>query len=434
MIDLGRLVQKLCHFKVVSWYTTIIKIKVQGQINAVVQMSYIIPCTLNKRLKQKNNCTGIVLVCLITITFIFHSCSPIEREHTIVTSPVMDKNITGLRVYNPDKCDNGYTLFAHNPIGHFGTDILTSPIYLIDMYGEIVHQWMVKVPAFHARLLPNGNVMYHTTTATRSLTTPEKYLFGLYEIDPNSNVKWFQKARINHDFQLLKDESILFAENDERFPVIKIINRNHDILWEWKVKNHLLDIEGLLGTTTIDSLTGDWAHNNTVELLTDTPTSKVDRRFRKGNILFCFCNLDIIGVIDYPSGKIVWTWGEGILSKPHAPTMLKNGNILIFDNGCDESRSRIIEMSPISGKIIWEYHADPPETFYSKTISNAQRLPNGNTLICEGNSSRLFEITPEGKVVWDFISTFNRTTGGAGIYRCYRYSQQEIESLLKARK
>jgi hypothetical protein len=50
----------------------------------------------------------------------------------------------------------------------------------------------------------------------------------------------------------------------------------------------------------------------------------------------------------------------------------------------------------------WSY--SEPERFFSAFISGAQRLSNGNTLICEGAKGRVFEITPAGEVVWDFWS------------------------------
>jgi hypothetical protein len=52
----------------------------------------------------------------------------------------------------------------------------------------------------------------------------------------------------------------------------------------------------------------------------------------------------------------------------------------------------------------WSY--SDPKTFLSPFISGAQRLPNGNTLICSGVEGRIFEVTPDKRVVWDFENTF----------------------------
>lgn len=351
-----------------------------------------------------------------------------------VSSESISKDQTGVRIHNPQKAYSGYTLFSHNPIGIYGKDIIASPIYLINMDGDVVHKWIVDVPSFHARLLKNGHLMYHTTSATRGATGSMNSVYGLYEINPLSYVTWFHNGRINHDFHLLDSNTILYSKNDERSPLFQIVNRKHVTLWEWKAEEHVEKIAQIIGLQEPINTSTDWAHNNTCQMLTDNPIAKLDPRFKKNNILFCFANLDIIGVVEYPSGEIVWTWGHGIISKPHAPEMLANGNILLFDNGVKNEFSRALELNPLSKEIVWEYRGTPPKSFYSKTISNAQRLPNGNTLICEGNASRLFEVTPDGEIVWDYISTLNRTTGGAGIYRAYRYSENEIRELFKKLK
>lgn len=111
--------------------------------------------------------------------------------------------------------------------------------------------------------------------------------------------------------------------------------------------------------------------------------------------------------------------------------MLKNGHILIFDNGTYYQQSRIVELDPLTEKIVWEYHAQPKDDFYSYVWGNVQPLPNGNILVTESTKNRIFEITPEGEIVWDFISTFGITTGCHGIYRAYRYSPQYVKPLIQ---
>jgi hypothetical protein len=51
----------------------------------------------------------------------------------------------------------------------------------------------------------------------------------------------------------------------------------------------------------------------------------------------------------------------------------------------------------------WSYTADPPESLYSENISGAQRLQNGNTLICEGGHGDFTEVTPSGEIIWKYI-------------------------------
>ena len=68
--------------------------------------------------------------------------------------------------------------------------------------------------------------------------------------------------------------------------------------------------------------------------------------------------------------------------------------------------SRVIEVDRVTKEIVWEYRDDPPHAFFSAYISGAQRLPNGNTLITEGAYGRIFEVTPELEVVWEYINPY----------------------------
>ena len=111
------------------------------------------------------------------------------------------------------------------------------------------------------------------------------------------------------------------------------------------------------------------------------------------------------------------------------------GNVLVFDNGMHIAavddwglpRSKVVEIDPKTKKVIWAYtHKEdfvgwmPPEfKFCSPYIAGAQRLPNGNTLICEGATGRIFEVTKGGKKVWEFINPERRA-----IFRAYRYGPE----------
>jgi len=72
--------------------------------------------------------------------------------------------------------------------------------------------------------------------------------------------------------------------------------------------------------------------------------------------------------------------------------------------------SRALEIDPVKQQIVWEYtgsDSDAPEwTFYSSFISDARRLPNGNTLINEGMNGRFFQISPAGEIVWEYVSPY----------------------------
>ncbi len=61
--------------------------------------------------------------------------------------------------------------------------------------------------------------------------------------------------------------------------------------------------------------------------------------------------------------------------------------------------------SPLNSKMaVWSYSAAPE--FFSAFISGAERLANGNTLICSGVQGRIFEVTREGRIVWEYLNPF----------------------------
>jgi len=64
----------------------------------------------------------------------------------------------------------------------------------------------------------------------------------------------------------------------------------------------------------------------------------------------------------------------------------------------------VIEVDRRTNTIVWQYADQSLFELFSPYISGAQRLANGNTLIGEGVHGRLFEVTREGEVVWEFVS------------------------------
>ena len=149
-----------------------------------------------------------------------------------------------------------------------------------------------------------------------------------------------------------------------------------------------------------------------------------------GNLLVSFRCINTIAIIDRTRGDIIWRWGPGEIAGQHDPTQLENGNILMFDNGAHRAYttmdfSRVIEVNPESLRIEWEYKDDPPFDFNSFICSGAQRLAGGTTLICEALKGRLFEVTREGAIVWEYHSPFYYPHGLFGtnnmVFRAYRY-------------
>jgi hypothetical protein len=102
----------------------------------------------------------------------------------------------------------------------------------------------------------------------------------------------------------------------------------------------------------------------------------------------------------------------------------------VFDNGVEREYSRVVEMDPSSGEIIWEYTAEQPDTFYSRLKGSAQRLQNGNTLICESHKGRVIEVTKEGQVVWEWLNPEVFGKRRKQIYRMLRFPEGRIKELM----
>ncbi len=193
---------------------------------------------------------------------------------------------------------------------------------------------------------------------------------------------------------------------------------------------------------------GDWLHLNSMSLLGKNHwyDETGDERFNPENIMICSRIANFVAIISRQTGNIVWKvgpdFGEGTPEHnlgqfigPHHAHMIPHGlpgagNILVFDNGGKSGYgggpagfpryardySRVIEFNPVTLEIIWEYTA---EGFFAHQISSAQRLPNGNTLITEGTKGRVFEVTPDKKIVWEFLAPAPER-GPNHLYRAYR--------------
>jgi hypothetical protein len=231
------------------------------------------------------------------------------------------------------------------------------------------------------------------------------------------------------------------------------------IVWEWKVWDHLVQEfdptkanyspiakhPELMDINYSYSESGDetdWLHFNALAYNSDL-----------NQIMVSSFNLSEIWIIDHNTstttaalhsggkynkgGDLLFRWGNPLVYQggsgddqrlfgQHSAHWIEKGKpdagkILIFNNGfgrLDGNYSSVDIINPIvdkngnyvmeSGKSYlpkkaeWSYFDSLQTSFYSKTISNAQRLPNGNTLICSGNSGQFFEINPNKQIVWEY--------------------------------
>jgi hypothetical protein len=337
----------------------------------------------------------------------------------------------GLTVYTPEKAWHGYTLF---------TPAAGTATYLIDIGGAIVHCWRLPGrPGTYGYLLENGHLLTNIRTANEPVRLGGRG-GRLVELAWDGTIVWdYHDELLHHDFCRMPNGNTMvlgwelipasiasqvqggFAGSEHEQGIwcdfFREIMPDHRVVWEWHGYEHL-DI----GTDIIGPLhqRQEWTHANACEVLPD------------GNILTSFRLINTIAIIDKQSGRFLWKWGHNELGGQHDPTLLANGHILVFDNGWHPRRpqpfpgSRVIEIDPQTNTIGWTYATRPPWAFYSSFISGAQRLENGNTLICEGMHGRVFEVTSAGEMVWEFINPFfgydERWGDTNNVFRAYRYA------------
>lgn len=268
--------------------------------------------------------------------------------------------------------------------------------------------------------------------------------------------------------------------------VIYEVDWDGNVVWEWHVNEHFRELDFSQAAKNVlfrnpnkhETANGelcDWMHINSMSVLGPNKWYDAgDERFHPDNIIWDARESNIIAIISKETGKIVWKIGPDftvskqlrkigqIIGQHHCHMIPRGlpgeGNILIFDNGGwagyglpdhtskdgtkidKRDYSRVLEIDPVSLNVVWSFQASDVKVgmmgiveniaFYSQLISSAQRLPNGNTLITEGGFCRLFEVTPDKEIVWEYRAPFDDVSH-AMIYRAYRYPYDYVPQLEK---
>ena len=335
----------------------------------------------------------------------------------------------GLVYRDPDLSSPGYTLFC-SVRGHHAT--------LLDWEGRVVHRWHHEEGIQHARLLENGNLLLHTLPPEDADGAEQigGSAGALIELDWQGRTVWEYRDRfMHHDYQRLADGNHLIIkwrpmpkavgqrvqgghshEDDPELmwgDVVQVITPSGEVVQEWRSWEHL-DFE----QDRICPLEShkEWTHTNSIEVLPD------------GKWLISFRLTSTVSIVDPKTGSFTWKWGPDEFSHQHAASWLKSGRILVFDNGCHRKRgpsfSRVVEVDPKTNEIGWSYQAETVLAFYSFMVGGADRLANGNTLITEGATGRLFEVTSEGETVWEWVSPFIVASSFGptpAVFRAHRY-------------
>ncbi|MFC7304454.1 aryl-sulfate sulfotransferase [Streptomyces monticola] len=366
-------------------------------------------------------------------------------------NPKVDQNQrrrrgSGLIALDADAASPGYTLYA--PLTGSGE------VYLVDLHGHTVHTWRLPYrPGRHARILDGGTLAYNGVLPGRESLFPmwHKYRGGvMLRAAPDGTVLHehldpFQ----HHDAHHLDDGGILYtgleplrgsdaaavrggvpgseADGTVWADTIKEVDADGNVTWSWRAAEHLDRAEYALHPAYARE---HWPLVNSVTPLAD------------GNVLASLRSVSAVVVISRASGEILWRTEPGTVSQQHCPVELPDGNFLVFDNGVfrpghDVPYSRVVEIERAGGKVVWEYHDPAREAFFAPFMGAAQRLPNGNTLVTDSPAGRLFEVTADGYLCWEYVVPHFGAYAEAevrrlfpaepnAVFRAYRYTAAEL--------
>lgn len=268
------------------------------------------------------------------------------------------------------------------------------------------------------------------------------------------------------------------AVSDRRLEDDRLIEIDWEgnVTWEWLAADHIDEL-GFSdeARAVIHAAPGfnnaresfDWFHINAATYLGPNRWyDDGDERFHPDHIMISSRQANIIAIVAR-DGAIAWRLGPDfreseasaelrqIIGQHHPHIIPKGlpgaGNLLVFDNGgaggygagnpvapngfsnVTRASSRVLEFDPVTLELSWSYVLRGQESFrfYSGYISSAQRLENGNTLITEGADARLFEVTPDGEIVWEYISPYFSESNPIAhtVYRAYRLPYDWVPQL-----
>lgn len=196
-----------------------------------------------------------------------------------------------------------------------------------------------------------------------------------------------KEATRYHDVDRLDETRLVVA--DIYFDRVFIVNTETDrIEWTWNASDAYSVDQG-------GPYPEDWTHINDVEVLND------------GRIMVGVRNMDEVVFLDRDGAVESWTLGvdddHAVLYEQHNPDFIPPNDggpaVLVADS----ENSRVVEYQREGGewKQTWLW-----QDARMQWPRDADRLPNGHTLITDSNANRVFEVDERGAVVWQVNIAF----------------------------
>ena len=280
---------------------------------------------------------------------------------------------------------------------------------------------------------------------------------GVVEVDMNGNIvwEWWSLDHVVQDKNPDWPNYGVFSEHPERFN----LNWGSGVTGDFTHQN-ALDYNRTLDQIVVNNdRMGELYvidHGGTF-VVGDFEASKALAAGPKGDILFRWGHPWLYGAGEAPSYNPdgdVTSEGDRMLFHHHDTQWIKEGlpgegNFLIFENGSRRAgphRSEILEVNPYAGEypdaeylpemaaggpaeqVVWNFTSVEPNSFSSRNISGVQRLANGNTLGVAGRHGHVFQVTPEGEVVWEYIVPIARgTDDDADLSEIYKTTMSDTD-------
>lgn len=378
----------------------------------------------------------------------YRATTTLLKEQSQVRPDLLKKkryDTDGVAVYAPDKAYSGLTALQGTLPG--GTQIR-----LIDMSGNEIHRWLInffKIWPNPTHLdeadRPKSDFNYHTQgmvlfpDGSVVVNVGDK---GTAKLGKCGEVEWTIDRPSHHSItplegggfwipssQLTKDipEHLLFpgvnrelleSGSDVVFGnyenLILLVDESGKVRREFSVLQSLYD--GGFESRVFDVMDiepTDPTHVNDVEIVTQALASKI-AGVEKGDLLVSVRQMHMLVILDSVTGEIKWHF-IGPWIRQHDPDITDDGNIVVFNNGREGfyfnriDGSNLIELDPETGKTQIIYPIEGQPSFYTDIMGTHQLLKNGNRLIAESRAGRVFEVTTQGEIVWDYVKPYDET-------------------------
>lgn len=317
------------------------------------------------------------------------------------------------------------------------TSIPSASAQLVDNDGVVLHAWTSDWNEWsRVRLMPDGGLLVVGSTSEG---------WRLTRLDRDGHAVWpHPLVDAHHDVRLLADGRVLALVRDTRsdtdYAPRRLARDNTLVLLDadtGAVLRKLSLLDALRGRAGLELLGPDDVpasrfgvldplHCNSVFPIDGPGPAEHDARFAPGRVLVSSRHQSLVFLVDLESGRwdacdVAWHFGPGTLQLQHEASVLDDGHVLLFDNGTEQRGfSRLLEIDPLDGEVVWSYTATPPESFFSPGRGTVQRLPNDDLLVADSAAGSAFEVTRGGDVVWRYLNPDTDDSGSHGALRIER--------------